>query len=97
MWEPSERYPDENVRILDPSFARYRRPKCGNCFSCIGIIFHRRLQHFLKVIFNAHHVPRLKDRWRLKRARPADHVIDRSVMVVEISPVTEISHDRPRS
>jgi gluconolactonase len=23
-WQPSERYPDESVRILDPSFARYR-------------------------------------------------------------------------
>jgi gluconolactonase len=24
MWEPSERYPDPNVQVLDPSFARYR-------------------------------------------------------------------------
>ncbi|HEX3350226.1 MAG TPA: SMP-30/gluconolactonase/LRE family protein [Acetobacteraceae bacterium] len=24
MWEPSERYPDPNVQILDPSFAKYR-------------------------------------------------------------------------
>jgi gluconolactonase len=26
MWTPSERYPDPSVRILDPSFARYRLP-----------------------------------------------------------------------
>ena len=24
MWEPSTRYPDPGVRILDPAFARYR-------------------------------------------------------------------------
>jgi gluconolactonase len=23
-WEPSERYPDPAIQILDPSFARYR-------------------------------------------------------------------------
>ena len=23
-WEPSQRYPDPSVRVLDPSFARYR-------------------------------------------------------------------------
>ena len=26
MWEPNARYPDAAVRILDPSFARYRLP-----------------------------------------------------------------------
>jgi gluconolactonase len=26
MWEPAERYPDPNVVIIDPSFARYRLP-----------------------------------------------------------------------
>jgi gluconolactonase len=26
MWQPSERYPDPSVRILDPSFAKYRLP-----------------------------------------------------------------------
>jgi gluconolactonase len=26
MWQPSERYPDPAVRILDPSFAQYRLP-----------------------------------------------------------------------
>ncbi|MGE0426035.1 MAG: SMP-30/gluconolactonase/LRE family protein, partial [Reyranellaceae bacterium] len=26
MWQPSERYPDPSVRILDPAFTRYRLP-----------------------------------------------------------------------
>jgi len=26
MWQPSERYPDPSVRILDPSFVKYRLP-----------------------------------------------------------------------
>ncbi len=26
MWEPSQRYPDPNVRVLDPSFSQYRLP-----------------------------------------------------------------------
>ena len=26
MWEPSERYPDPHVQVLDPAFARYRLP-----------------------------------------------------------------------
>ena len=26
MWQPNERYPDPAVRILDPSFAKYRLP-----------------------------------------------------------------------
>src|SRR5215210_9139089 len=24
MWQPNERYPDANVRVLDPSFSKYR-------------------------------------------------------------------------
>ncbi len=26
MWQPNERYPDANVRVLDPSFNKYRLP-----------------------------------------------------------------------
>ena len=28
-WEPSERYPDPAIQILDPSFARYRLALAG--------------------------------------------------------------------
>src|SRR5712691_10888542 len=28
-WEPSERYPDPAIQILDPSFAKYRLPLAG--------------------------------------------------------------------
>ena len=26
MWEPSQRYPDPRIQVLDPSFAKYRLP-----------------------------------------------------------------------
>jgi sugar lactone lactonase YvrE len=26
MWQPNERYPDASVRVLDPSFNKYRLP-----------------------------------------------------------------------
>src|SRR5262245_63315291 len=26
MWQPNERYPDPSVRVLDPSFSKYRLP-----------------------------------------------------------------------
>ena len=26
MWQPSERYPDPAIQVLDPRFARYRLP-----------------------------------------------------------------------
>ena len=29
MWEPSQRYPDPAVRIIDPSFSRYRLPQAS--------------------------------------------------------------------